>query len=225
MHNRKKYVFLIVETGTGTLHQGFNDKALTMARCRSFFTKHFACICYIGSVGGQGEDGGGVKRRQGTPGWALYRKWNEEEDRLNPPGAPSRGFHSLKKLATLNGIWKFAQWNVLHCNHALFFFFQFFFTSIIFFLFLYRIVNNDETRKKRSRIGSKNFNNKLFSRLFVTWIKVYRENPWINHRIIRWIDNKYEICINSFVTILITIELYLRHELFSKLNFNWFFFK
>lgn len=63
----------------------------------------------------------------------------------------------------------------------------------IFFFFLYRIVNNDKTRKIRSRIGSKNFNNKLFSRLFVTWIKVYRENPWINHRIVRWIDNKYEI--------------------------------
>lgn len=177
--------------------QGFNDKVLTMAR--GFFTKHFACIYYIESIGGQGE-GGGAKRRQGTPGWALYRKWNEEEDRLNPPGAPSRGFHSLKKLATLNGIWKFAQWNVLHCNHALFFFFQFFLYIFFFlFFFLYRIVNNDKTRKIRSRIGSKNFNNKLFSRLFVMWIKVYRENPWINHRMIRWIDNmKFIRCINRF---------------------------
>lgn len=44
----------------------FNDKVLTMARCRThFFTKHFACIYYIGSPG---EGGGGCKEggeRQG----------------------------------------------------------------------------------------------------------------------------------------------------------------
>lgn len=130
--------------------QGFNDKVLTMAR--GFFTKHFACIYYIESIGGQGE-GGGAKRRQGTPGWALYRKWNEEEDRLNPPGAPSRGFHSLKKLATLNGIWKFAQWNVLHCNHALFFFFQFF-LYIFFFLFFFCIESLTTIKRERYDLGS-----------------------------------------------------------------------